>query len=125
MIGDFFGFVGHEQIVETAYSHMKHNRSVIFTGPHGCGKSSLVAACAQLMSERRAQSLPMVIPFCNPLKHFILTIAEKLHRRKLLERELLEQDWETVKKKLSREHYRYSVKFVMDAFRKYPALFRR
>ncbi len=75
------------------------------------------------MSERRVQSLPLVIPFCNPLKQFILTIIEKLHRRKLLDRQYLEQDWDTLRKKLSREHYRFSVKIAMDSVRKYPGLF--
>lgn len=102
---------------------MKHSRSVIFTGPHGCGKSSLIAACAKAMSERRAQSLPMVIPFCNPIKQFVLAIVEKLHRRKLLDREYLEVDWDTLRKRLSREHYRHSVKILLTAFKNYPGLF--
>jgi energy-coupling factor transporter ATP-binding protein EcfA2 len=123
LIEEFFGFVGHEQIVETAFSHMKHNRSVIFIGPHGCGKSSLIAASAKIMSERRAQSLPMVISFCNPLKQFVLAIVEKLYRRKLLEREYLEQEWDALRKKLSREHYRFAAKIVLAAFKRYPGVF--
>lgn len=123
MIEEFFGFIGYEQILSTAFSHMKHNRSVVFTGPPGCGKTSLIASSAQLMSERRVQSLPMVIPFCNPLKQFILIVIEKLYRRKLLDREYLEQNWDSLRKKLSREHYRYSVKIVLDSVRKYPGLF--
>lgn len=123
MIEEFFGFIGHEQILENAFIHMKHNRSVIFIGPPGCGKSSLIAASANSMSERRSQSLPMVIPFCNPIKQFILTIVEKLYRRKLLEREYLEQKLDTLLKKFSREHYRYSVKIVLTSFKKYPGLF--
>jgi uncharacterized protein YneF (UPF0154 family) len=123
VIEEFFGFIGYEQLLDAAYTHMKHNRSVIFIGPHGCGKSSLIAASAKRMSEHRAQSLPMVIPFCNPIKQFVLVIAEKLHRRKLLDRESLAQDWDTLLKKLSRQHYRHTVKIVLTAVRNYPGLF--
>jgi len=123
LIEEFFGFIGYEQILETAFGHMKHNRSVMFVGPHGSGKSSLIAASAKLMSERRAQSMPMVITFCNPIKQFILAIVEKLHRRKLLDREYLEQDWDSLRKRLSREHYRHSVKIILAAVRNYPGLF--
>jgi len=123
LIEDFFGFIGYEQVTETAFSHMKHNRSVCFVGPHGSGKSSLVAASAKLMSERRVQSFPMVISFCNPLKQFILTIVEKLYRRKLLSPEHLADDWDTLRKKLSREHYRHSIKIILPAIRNYPGLF--
>jgi len=117
LIEEFFGFTGHEQTLENAFIHMKHNRSVIYVGPTGCGKSSLIASSAKLMSERRAQSLPMVIPFCNPIKQFVLILIEKLYRRKLVEREYLEQDWDTLRKKLSREHYRFSVKIVLTSFK--------
>lgn len=123
MIEDFFGFIGCDQVIECAFDHMKHNRSVIFVGPPGSGKSSLIAFSAKVMSERRAQSLPMVIPFCNPVKQFVLVIVEKLYRRKLLDRESLSQDWDTLRKKLSREHFRYSVSFILSAFKNYPGLF--
>ena len=123
MVEQFFSFIGIEDTLESAFTHMKHGRSVLFLGSHGCGKTSLIAASAKLMSERKAQSLPMVIPFCNPIKQFVLTIIEKLYRRKLLEREHLSQDWDVLLKKLTREHYRHSVKIVLDAFRKYPGLF--
>jgi len=123
LIEEFFGFIGFDQVLETAFGHMKHNRSVIFIGPHGCGKTSLIAASAKLMSERRAQSLPMFLPFCNPIKQFILSIVEKLYRRKLLDREYLEQDWDTLRKRFSREHYRHCVKILLAAFRNYPGVF--
>jgi len=123
LIEEFFGFIGFDQVLETAFGHMKHNRSVIFIGPHGCGKTSLIAASAKIMSERRAQSLPMVIPFCKPIKQFILAIVEKLYRRKLLDREYLEQDWDTLRKRFSREHYRHCVKILLAAFRNYPGVF--
>ena len=123
MIEEFFGFIGREQLTQVAFDHLKLSRSVIFVGPTGCGKTSLVATAASIMSEKRVSSLPMVIPFCNPIKQFILTTAEKLHRRKLLSREYLEIDWEVLRKRLSREHFRYSVKIVLDAFREYPGLF--
>jgi hypothetical protein len=123
LIEEFFGFIGNEQLLDTAFGHMKHNRSVIFVGPPGSGKTSLIAASAKLMSERRVQSLPMVITFCNPIKLFILAIIEKLYRRKLLAREYLEQDWDALRKRLSREHYRHSVKVVLTAFKDYPGLF--
>lgn len=123
MIEEFFGFIGCEQTLETAFNHMKHNRSVIFIGSHGCGKSSLIADSARIMSERRVQSLPMVISFCNPIKQFVLTIVEKLYRRKLLDREYQDQYWDFLRKRLSREHYRHAVKILLAAVRNYPGLF--
>jgi energy-coupling factor transporter ATP-binding protein EcfA2 len=123
LIEEFYGFIGYEQTIEMAFAHMKHNRSVMFVGPHGSGKSSLIAACAKLMSERRVQSLPMVITFCNPIKQFVLAIVEKLHRRKLIDREYLVQDWDALRKRLSREHYRHSVKIILSAFKNYQGLF--
>jgi len=44
------------------------------------------------------QSIPMFISYCNPLKQFVLTQTQKLHRRKLLDRELNAVDWETRKR---------------------------
>lgn len=123
MIESFFGFIGHESVAETAYDHFKHGRNVIFTGAHGCGKTALMLASAKIMSERRVQSCPLVIEHCNPLKQFTLTIVEKLYRRKLLPREYLEKDFETLQKQLAREHYRVSVKLLLDAFRLYPGIF--
>jgi hypothetical protein len=123
MIEEFFGYIGIQSTLDTAYSHLKHNRSIIFTGPAGCGKTSLIISCAELMSERRVQSLPLIIPYCNPLKQFTLTLIEKLHRRKLLDREFLEQDLEDLKKRLSREHYRFTIKIILDSFHKYPGIF--
>jgi hypothetical protein len=123
MIEKYFGFIGYEQILETAHTHFKRGRSVIFTGPVGCGKTSLIAMSAEIMSMRRAQSQPLFIDFCNPLKQFVLALTEKLHRRKLLTREHNAQDWETLKKKLSREHYRHSMKIALDGIRTHPGIF--
>lgn len=123
MIEQFIGFVGHDHVVESAYSHFKHGRSVLFYGPVGSGKSSLIAASAVVMSERKVQSLPMVIGFCNPMKQFLLTILEKLYRRKLLERELLATDWDALLKKFNREHYRVVFKVIVTSFRTYPGIF--
>jgi energy-coupling factor transporter ATP-binding protein EcfA2 len=123
VIETFFGFIGYETTLELAYNHMKRGRSVIFTGPAGCGKTSLIASCAEIMSTRRAQSIPMMIEFCNPPKQFVLEMISKLYRRKLLEREMLSQDWETVKKRLSRDHVRHSTKIALQAFHNYPGLF--
>ena len=123
MIEEFHGIIGRDQVLDAAYGHMKLGRSVIFIGPAGCGKSSLIASAAQLMSERRAMSLPMVIPFCNPLKQFVMAIVEKLYRRKLLERQHLETDWETLRKRLSREHFRQSIALILQAFKRYPGIF--
>jgi uncharacterized protein YneF (UPF0154 family) len=64
-----------------------------------------------------------MIEFCNPPKQFVLEMLAKLYRRKLLERELLAQDWETIKKRLSREHVQHSVKIALKAFNNYPGLF--
>jgi len=123
VIERFFGHIGYETQLEAAYDHFKRGRSVIFTGPAGCGKTSLIKKSAENMSKRRVQSRPMVIEFCNPLKQFVLRVAEKLHRRKLLPNEMNAQDWETLKKKLSREHYHHTMKIVLDAVRRYPGLF--
>jgi energy-coupling factor transporter ATP-binding protein EcfA2 len=122
MIEKYYGFTGYEKITETAQSHFKRNRSVIFTGPTGCGKTSLILKNAVIISECRMQSIPMFISYCNPLKQFVLTITQKLHRRKLLDRELNAVDWETLRKILSREHYQHSVKLVLNAVRNYQGL---
>ena len=123
MIEDFFGIIGQERTLDAAYNHLKHNRSIIFSGPQGCGKSAMIAASAQIMSERRVQSYPMVIPFCHPLKQFTLALVEKLHRRKLLEQEFLSQDFDTLRKRLNREHYRFTVQLILKSFHNYPGIF--
>jgi energy-coupling factor transporter ATP-binding protein EcfA2 len=123
MIEQFFGFIGYEPQLETAFVHHKRGRSVVFTGPAGCGKTSLINASAKIMNERKVQSLPMFLAYCNPMKQFVLLLVEKLHRRKLLPNELNKMDWEALKKKLSRDHYRHSMKIALDAIRRYPGLF--
>jgi energy-coupling factor transporter ATP-binding protein EcfA2 len=123
MIETLLGYTGYETTIETAYTHLKRGRSVIFTGTAGCGKTSLIESCAEIMAERKAQSLPMVIEFCNPPKQFVLLMIGKLYRRKLLERELLSQDWDTLEKRLSRLHVRHSVKIALKSFYNYPGLF--
>jgi len=123
MIEKYFGFIGYDRLLEAAYTHHKRGRSVVFIGPVGCGKTSLILASLTIMSERRVQSRPLFLSYCNPIKQFILLLVEKLHRRNLLTNELNALDWETLKKRLSREHYRNAMKIVLDAVRRYPGLF--
>jgi energy-coupling factor transporter ATP-binding protein EcfA2 len=123
VIEKYFGFIGYESQLEAAYDHHKRGRSTVFTGPSGCGKTSLILASAEIMSMRRAQSLPLFLAYCNPMKQFILLLVEKLHRRKLLTNELNALDWEVLRKRLSREHYQHSMKIILDAIRRYPGLF--
>jgi energy-coupling factor transporter ATP-binding protein EcfA2 len=122
MVERYLGFIGYESQLETAHKHFARGRSVVFIGPPGCGKTSLIKMSAKIMSERRTQSLPIVLPFCNPLKQFIMLLVEKLHRRKLLERKYLELSEETLRKRLAREHYRHALKVALDGIRAYPGL---
>jgi len=123
MIEEFHGIIGFEQPLEAAYAHHKRGRSVVFIGPSGCGKTSLIIKSAEIMSERRATSLPMYIEFCNPVKPFVMLLVEKLHHRKLLPSKLNATDWDTLQKRMSRLHYRHAMKIALDAIRAYPGLF--
>lgn len=123
MIESFHGIIGREKLLESAYSHFKKSRSVIFTGPPGSGKSALLLSSAEIMSERKPPSMPMYLPFCNPVKHFVTTFLEKLYRRKLLESEYLHQDFDSFIKTFKREHYRHSVALILKSFKRYPGIF--
>jgi energy-coupling factor transporter ATP-binding protein EcfA2 len=123
MIEEFHGILGRDRLLETAYTHFKRGRSVIFTGPPGSGKTSLLLSCAELMSQKKPPSMPMYLPFCNPIKQFITMFVEKLYRRKLLDREMLDQDFDSFMKSVKREHYRHSVSLILKAFKRYPGAF--
>jgi energy-coupling factor transporter ATP-binding protein EcfA2 len=123
VIEQFYGFTGYEAQLETAFAHHKRGRSVIFVGPAGCGKTSLIARSAEIMSERKAQSIPLFLPFCNPIKQFTIILIEKLHRRKLLTNALNATPWEALEKSLTRKHYQYTMKIALNAIRAYPGVF--
>jgi len=123
MIEEITGFVGHETPLEAAFAHHNRGRSVVFIGKTGSGKTTLVAESARIMSERRTQSLPMFLDYCNPIKQFIMLLMEKLHRRKLLPSQMNALDWDTLQKRLSRHHYRHIIKIALSAIRAYPGLF--
>jgi len=123
MIEEITGFVGHEKPLEAAFAHHNKGRSVVFIGKTGSGKTTLIVESARLMSERKTQSLPMYLEFCNPIKQFVLLLVEKLHRRKLLPQQLNATDWDTLQKRLSRLHYRHAMKIALSAIRAYPGLF--
>ncbi len=123
MIEEFHGIIGRDKLLETSLIHFKRSRSVIFTGPPGSGKTSLLLCCAELMSVKKPPSMPMFLPFCNPLKQFVTTFLEKLYRRKLLDREYLDLNFDAFIKKVKREHFRFSVSIILKSFKRYPGIF--
>jgi energy-coupling factor transporter ATP-binding protein EcfA2 len=123
VIEELLGFVGQEAPLEAAFAHHNRGRSVVFIGATGSGKTTRVAESARVMSERRAQSLPMFLDYCNPIKQFVMLLMEKLHRRKLLPKELNAVSWDTLEKRLSRHNYRQVIKIAITAIRAYPGLF--